>query len=60
MGKASKIRVLRVLEYTYDNAEIAALDMGRWTMSIPYSTGRMTMKSVTLPFETIEWESEGG
>lgn len=55
-AKPEKIRVLRILEYTYDDARIAAQDMSRWTHSIPLSTGGMKMRSMTLPFDTIEWE----
>lgn len=46
-----KIRVLRVIEYTYDSPEKAAKDMLRWTLQ--HVDKEMTMKSVSMPMEVI-------
>lgn len=54
-SKASKIRVLRILEYVYPNAEIASANMEMWTHSVRHGSGYV-MRSVTMPMETIEWE----
>lgn len=48
------IRVLRVLEYVYETPEAAEYDMARWTPKV--HNDHMTMKSVTFPFEVIEWD----
>lgn len=51
--KAAPIRVLRVLEYVYDDAVSAEQDMARWTHAAPVGNQRMRMRSATLPFETL-------
>ena len=51
------IRVVRILEYLYENDERAAMDMARWTLSVDLpkngSNGAMRMKSATLPFDAL-------
>lgn len=53
------IRVLRILEYTYETEEQAAEDMQRWTKSLDLDAcwGKLCMKSTTLPFDAIDWET---
>lgn len=53
---SKKIRVLRLLQYTYDDAEAAALDMRNWTISKSVPGIGMVMKSATLPFDVVEDE----
>jgi len=51
-----KIRVVRILEYTYADAEVAANDMRRWQVGInsAYSPNtQMTVSSATLPFQVV-------
>lgn len=50
-----KIRVLRILEYVYDNVEVMETDMSRWTMvSDPmWLGGHIKMRSVALPLEVV-------
>lgn len=50
------LRVLRILEYQYEDEETAERDMAQWTPTI--QTSSMKMRSTTLPFEAIEWEKE--
>jgi hypothetical protein len=54
------IRILRVLEYVYDTAEVAADDMGLWTQQSPpnWANGRMRMRSAALPFETLRFDGD--
>jgi hypothetical protein len=54
------IRILRVLEYVYDTAEVAAADMGRWTQQSPpnWLNGRMRMRSAALPFEALRFDGD--
>lgn len=47
------IRVLRLIEYVYENEDVASKDMARWTAG--HRNGSMTMRSTVLPFEAIEW-----
>lgn len=53
------IRVLRILEYVYDNEETATKDMSRWTHGFNTEAGQpkkgMIMRSAVLPFENVEW-----
>lgn len=48
------IRVLRIIEYIYENAEIASRDIDNWTPNIRNKV--MVMRSATLPFEAVKWE----
>lgn len=50
------IRVIRILEYEYENEQVAAQDMARWTHSAPAGRTDMRMKSCILPFDAIEWK----
>lgn len=50
------VRVLRVLEYTYRDAESAETDMARWMASSPPENRRMRMRSAALPFVAVPWE----
>jgi len=58
---AAGVRVLRLLEYVYIDAETAAKDMAGWTHGISIGripgTDRMrvTMRSAVLPFQSVEW-----
>lgn len=52
------IRILRLIEYVYEDEEHAAEDRLRWTMT--KNTGRMRMRSAVLPFESVEWEEPDG
>lgn len=51
----SEIRVLRILEYVYPNAQAAAEDMSRWTLATPLGNKRVTTRSATLPFEVLQF-----
>lgn len=55
-GCAMGIRVIRILEYEYENEEVASQDMARWTHSAPAGRTDIRMKSCVLPFDAIEWE----
>jgi hypothetical protein len=48
------IRVLRIIEYKYENEQRASQDMARWTHV--HTDGSMQMRSATLPFEAVEWD----
>lgn len=48
-----KIRVLRLIEYIYDDVEAMERDMARWKLTAP-TNKTMTMKSVTLPLEVLD------
>jgi hypothetical protein len=50
------LRILRLLEYEYEDEKRAAEDMARWTHSVPPSVKGMKMKSATLPIEFVQWE----
>lgn len=50
---SKKIRVLRVLEYVYDDVEIMERDMARWTVPHVQHGGKFTIRSTTLPFEVV-------
>lgn len=54
------IRVLRILEYTYPDAEVAISDMGRWGIGANQtftSGGRgTTVRSATMLPESLEGE----
>ena len=56
------IRVLRLIEYRYEDAETMTSDMARWTIQSPPSwmIGRMSMRSVALPamYDPAEWFPE--
>ena len=54
--KATKIRVLRIIEYVYDTPEVAERDMASWTHSL--SMPNMRFKSATIPFETSEFKGD--
>ena len=50
---SKKIRVLRVLEYVYDDVEIMEKDMARWMIPHVKHTTGFTIRSTTLPFEVV-------
>lgn len=50
------VRILRLLEYVYPDAEAAEKDQARWTLKSPPNNPNR-MRSVTLPFETLEFVS---
>lgn len=52
----TQIRVLRVLEYIYDDVEKMAEDMARWTSTI--SVPRMTMRSASMPVDLLFGEPD--
>ncbi len=47
------IKVLRIIEYTYRDAEVMASDMLRWTTA--HNNGAMQMRSASLQPETLDW-----
>jgi hypothetical protein len=48
------IRVLRLLEYTYDSVESMQRDMQQWKIQGGLKTGpRVSIRSVTLPLEVL-------
>lgn len=49
------IRVLRVIEYEYPDAETQLADMDRWTAN--YKTKNMTMRSAVV---SVSFEKEEG
>lgn len=55
------VRVLRILEYVYEDEESAAEDMSRWThgfnTKVWQPNKKMVMRSSVLPFEAVEWVS---
>ena len=51
---AEKIRVLRLIEYTYDTARAMAADMARWEIQGTRWQGRVRIRSVALPPEIVE------
>ncbi len=50
------IRVMRIIEYTYADAETMAKDMMNWTLQGPthHSHNKMSFKSTTLTPDFIE------
>lgn len=56
----AKIRVVRMLEYTYDDIEAMNYDMSRWTVNTPtvLVRGKMTMKSSVMIPEPVEESNE--
>lgn len=62
--RGSKVRVLRILEYTYSNAEHMITDMSHWQIG-PHATkhvgntGSLTIKSATMLPETQENPDHG-
>lgn len=50
---SKKIRVLRVLEYVYDDVEVMEKDMARWAVPHVQHTNKLTIRSTTLPFEVV-------
>lgn len=56
------IRVLRLMEYVYPDAETAEQDMARWTLQGPASAGwksGMRFRSAVLPFEVLpDWSPD--
>jgi hypothetical protein len=58
------IRVLRLIEYVYPDAESCERDMANWTHRAPAAAWKhgMAMRSVALPFEVLdqtpEWAGE--
>lgn len=49
-----KIRVLRLMEYVYDDAERMVEDMSRWSVGSQEHYSRMSVRSTTLPPEILE------
>lgn len=58
----AKIRVLRVLEYTYDSVEAYEADRMLWTEKSPPGRTDMKMRSAELPLEAVDddpwWECD--
>jgi hypothetical protein len=50
----ARIRVLRLIEYSYESAEIMAHDMARWTLQYSAPDRRIQIKSATLPPDIIK------
>jgi hypothetical protein len=55
-GYPNGVKVLRIIEYEYENPERAESDMAMWTHS-KVASG-MRMRSAVLPFEAINWIPE--
>ena len=57
-----RVRVLRLLEYIYDSAELMVTDMARWGVKgahvVVGNGGGMVIKSATLPPEILADEQE--
>lgn len=54
-----KIRVLRLLEYTYSSVEAMERDMEKWQHGTHrYGSNYAVVKSVTLPLEVLQDEEE--
>lgn len=49
----AKVRVLRLIEYVYEDAELALVDQTKWTNNLNLKN-RMVMTSATLPATIIE------
>jgi hypothetical protein len=55
VGLMAKIRVLRIMEYIYDSADLAFSDMARWHVQGVYMpNNHMTIKSTSLPMEFLD------
>ena len=54
-GYPNGVRVLRIIEYVYENPERASEDQARWTVTLPAFVEGMKMRSTVLPFEAIDW-----
>lgn len=55
----SRIRVLRLLEYTYDTVETMEADRKRWHVQEGRLVNpRITIRSTTLPLEVLDDEPE--
>lgn len=54
-----KIRVLRVLEYVYDDSETMIKDMERWQVQGVERHNGATIRSVTLSPEILDDAEEG-
>lgn len=52
------LRVLRILEYIYEDAEQMARDMSHWGIGANgvRNTGYVTIRSATMPFEWMKEE----
>lgn len=50
---APMIRVLRLLEYLYENVETMDRDMRRWDVQGAFTGDRMIIRSTTLPPTTL-------
>ena len=50
----SKVRVLRLLEYTYDSVGAMERDRTHWAIQGDRKYGATRIKSVTLPLEVLE------
>jgi hypothetical protein len=51
------IRVLRLLEYTYDSVEVMERDMANWKVQgVERPNTKTTIKSVVLPLEVLDVE----
>lgn len=49
-----KIRVLRLMEYTYESVEVMEKDMARWQVQGTEVHGSIKIKSTTLPLEVLD------
>jgi len=51
----AQIRVLRIMEYTYDSIDVALSDMARWHVQGAHKPNtHTTIKSTTLPMEFLD------
>lgn len=52
-----KIRVLRIIEYTYENVDSMIEDQRRWTNHF-HIPGHILMESVAFPLETLQKDED--
>lgn len=50
------IRVLRLMEYIYEDVETMEKDMARWIHSSPNRTAKVRFKSCSLPLSVFDGE----
>jgi hypothetical protein len=52
----AKVRVLRLMEYVYDDEETAIRDKGNWFVQSEQHRGGTHIRSATLPMEVLRPE----
>jgi hypothetical protein len=54
----AKVRVLRLIEYTYADVEQMERDMERWSVQSSRNYGPVQVRTTTLPLEVLDDEDE--